>query len=63
MTNEITLDAYNTKLDKDEEELSIDFVDESGKKLTVKMSTEQAEEFVMELYQILGLDAVGIDED
>jgi hypothetical protein len=53
---ELTLDTFDFRLDDDEETCLVKVTGQEGDRITISMDREQAEEFAIELCQILGLE-------
>lgn len=59
---EFVMDSFDARLDEDEETCLVKVTGENGEKISITMDREQAEEFAVELCQVLGLEPTD-DED
>jgi hypothetical protein len=61
-TVELEMDTFDTRFDDEEETCQVKLFGVNGEKIVVNMDREQAEEFAIELCQVLGLEPTD-DED
>jgi hypothetical protein len=60
---EFELDTFDARFDDEEETAQVKFFGVNGEKIVVNMDREQAEEFAIELCQVLGLEPADGDAE